>query len=77
MKFIRKLFGLTPKVGDTVKGYVMPGVQYDGIVVEVLNYEIVPGVIVDGVTTISTDWNGNISNRHPRIFVPMSKVIIV
>jgi hypothetical protein len=77
MKFIRKLFGLTPKVGDTVKGYIDYSVQYEGKVIEVRNDEIMPGVIVDGVKTITTDWNGDIITNEPRIFVPMSRVVIV
>ena len=77
MKFIRKLFGLTPKIGDTVKGYLGYGVQYQGKVIEVCNDEIMPGVIVDGVKTITTDWNGDISTSEPRIFAPMSRVVIV
>ncbi len=77
MKFIRKLFGLTPKIGDTVKGYIDYGVQYEGKVIEVRNDEIMPGVIVDGIKTITTDWNGDIVTSEPRIFVPMSRVVIV
>ena len=77
MKFIRKLFGLTPKIGDTVKGYLDYSVQYDGNAIEVCNDEIMPGVIVDGVKTITTDWNGDVTTNEPRIFVPMSRVVIV
>jgi hypothetical protein len=77
MKLIRKLFGLTPNVGDPVKGYIDYSVQYDGKVIEVRNDEIMPGVIVDGVKTISTDWNGDIVTSEPRIFVPMSRVTII
>ena len=77
MKFIRKLFGLTPKIGDTVKGYIDYGVQYEGKVIEVRNDELMPGVIVDGTKTITTDWSGDIVTSEPRIFVPMSRVTIV
>jgi hypothetical protein len=79
MKLIRKLFGLTPNVGDYVKGYIdySHSVKYEGKVIEVRNDEIMPGVIVDGVKTITTDWNGDIVTNEPRIFVPMSRVAIV
>lgn len=66
MRFIRRLFGLRPKVGDPVSGGLDFSVSYEGVVVEICNNKYMPGAYVSGTITINSDWKGVLKEEHLR-----------
>ena len=64
---LRKLLGLTPKVGDKVKGYSDYGVQYDGVVVK--EESQLNGVLVKGEIKTSSPLGETIKINYGEFFV--------
>ena len=78
MKFIRKFFGLKPKIGDPVSSYLDFGIRYKGVVIETRygKDEAFPGAYVHGEIIISTHWRGVVIEENPRFFVSQPRLLI-
>lgn len=56
---IRKFFGMRPRVGDPVRGYMGYGMTYDGVVIKTDYKSIMPSATVKGTIT-----SNNSMDRH-------------
>jgi len=74
MKWIRKLFGCRPKLGDTIAAGLDFGVSFTGVVVQdKSSCEYMPGYVCNGTVHISNMWKGKIEEQEEGFFVPLAR----
>lgn len=76
MKFLRKLLGFKPRVGDKVKGFLDWSVQYEGIVTKVPSKEsALQFYTVSGKVILNKDWTAGYTEKIDEdILVPSARI---